>query len=508
MLAKITESPWGKKVGIALLGTIILLFLFSLINRPPHVDDAWLGEYSYWFATTGTTKSELMRGITDHENKLVVHHKLHTYIAAPVIKAFGFSLPAMKATSLVFFLLFIFLFYRFSYKKILSKNEFLLALTLLLFNAMIFEHSFVYRPDIPMMCLGFVSFVFLDGFLKSDKNKLPVLLSGLLAGLATSMHLNGLIFIFAGFMLLVLNKQFKNSILFGIATVPALAIYFLDMTTIADFHLWIYQYSASPHLKNPDQQPLQWDLFYRIANEQMRYLHSPKEISFTLLLVAALVFAFRHLRKYQNLLRYTLLLALALMMISIHKTSYYLIVLMPFFVLIIILSVKYVFDEKPELSKTVGRIPLKTQKEILAFLLLAYLATQLVYIIPVAFNKYDNERNRMISEKYIGHDTDSLSIIAPMKFVYNEIEHYKRIQGEICYNELKKLDSTIYQEGFLAKADEFDIDYIILNKFFMSHFGMDKMTSEQIDQADFELIHRDEDMLILKNRHQAKPNNQ
>lgn len=505
MLAKITESPWGKKVALSLLGGIILLFLFSLIGRAPHVDDAWLGEYSYWFATTGTAKSELLRGITGHEDKLVIYHKLQAYLAAPVIKTFGFSLPALKATSLAFFVLFLFVFYLYTYKRLYSKNEFLLALALLFFNAMIFEHSFVFRPDIPMMCLGFASFVFLDRYLSSGKTILPLILAGLMAGLATTMHLNGLIYIFAGFMLLVFNKQFKNSFLFGMATLPALAIYFLDMTTMADFHLWIHQYNNSPYFENTSQDPLLKDLFFRIVNEQMRYLHSPKEISFTLLLLAALIFAFKPLKKHQSLLRYTLLLAVALMLISIHKTSYYLIALMPSFVLIITLSVKYIFDKKAGLSMANGHISIKTKKGILVFLLLMYASTQLFYIIPIALTKYDNTSNRQLSEKYIGKDTDSLSIIAPMKFVYNEIKHYKRIQSQICYNELKKLDTTIYREGFLAKADEFDIDYIILNNFFIGHFGMDKMTDKKINEADFDLIHRDKEMMILKNRHQIKP---
>jgi hypothetical protein len=214
-----------------------------------------------------------------------------------------------------------------------------------------------------------------------------------------------------------------------------------------------------------------------------------------------MVVGFKYLKKYKNLLRYTLLLAIALMMISIHKTSYYIIALLPFLVLIITLSVQYIFQEKQIPHYAARRVSAKTRKEILAFLLLIYLCTQLVYIVPIAFTKYDNTQNRQLSEKYIGKDTDSLNIVAPMKFVYNEIGHYKRIHGEICYNELKKLDSTIYQQGFLAKTNAFDVDYIILMDNYVGHFGMDKMSEDEIKQANFDLIHRDEDLVVLRNRH-------
>jgi len=501
-MIKIIDNP---KIIKTLLGSIILLFLFSLVYRAPHVDDAWLGEYSYWFATTGTTKSELMRGITQHEEKLVVHHKLHTLMAAPIIKKFGFSLPALKASSLVFLFLFVWVFYRYTFPKILSKNQFLLALTLLLFNAMIFDLSFVYRPDIPMMTLGFASFVFIDRFLNTGQRTPNILFAGLLAGLATTMHLNGLMYIFAGFVLLVLNRKYTYSMLFGLSTLPTLAIYFFDMTSVSDFQLWIYQYGNSTHLGNTGHRPLMAEIFLRIADEQMRYLHSPKEISFTLLLTASLVLGFRHLKKYKNLLRYTLLLIIALSLLSIHKASYYVIAILPFFILIITLSINHIFLEKKTFHLFSKNISAKTQMQLISGILIIYLITQLVYNTPIAFTKYDSKHNHNISLRYIGSSTDTLNIVAPMKFVYNEIEHYNRIQGEICYNELKKNDSSIFQAGFLARATEFDIDYIILMDNYIGHFGLDDMTEEDIRSANFDLICRDEKMVILKKHNNTSP---
>ena len=43
-------------------------------------------------------------------------------------------------------------------------------------------------------------------------------------------------------------------------------------------------------------------------------------------------------------------------------------------------------------------------------------------------------------EKSIFYDIEKLKIIAPLTFVFNEIEHFGRIQSEIGYVELQKFD--------------------------------------------------------------------
>lgn len=491
---------FNNQLFIKLLpGVIILIYIFSLVGRKPHVDDAWLGDHAYWLATTGTTKSELMRGITGQEEKIVVHHKLHTYLGAAMISLFGFSLTTLKSLSLIMFVVFLLVFYGYTYKKLLSPREFILGTSLLLVNALIFNHSFVYRPEITVMALGFISYVLLEKSLARPHNKIFLASAGLFAGLAASTHLNGLIFPVAGFVLLLWNRKFKGSIIFALATLPSLGIYFLDMTTIADFRLWHHQITNSPSVETFNESPLIVQLLQRILDEQMRFLHSPMEISLTVLLLITLIPAYRSLQKHRNLLRYSLLLVASLMLFSVHKSSKYLILYLPYLVMIITLSLRYIRNPEGRLKFIPRFYSRQKFLNLLSFVLFGYFAIQMAYNLDLAMDKYDENKSRQITKQFIGYDTDSLNIIAPMTSVFNEIEYFNRIQGEICYNEMKKSDPTIYKAGFLNKAKEFDIDYIILSKFFIVHFGVDQLEEKDLLAANYEMLLKSEDLVILKN---------
>lgn len=481
------------------LGFVIVVYVISLIGRSPHVDDAWLGDHAYWLAKIGHAKSELMRGITMQEEKLVVHHKFHTYLGAGFIKLFGFSLPVLKSISLISFLLFILIFYRFTYRKLFSKKEFIFAVLILLANALIFNLSFVYRPEILVMTLGFISYVFLN----RPNDKIPAILSsmfaGLFAGLAVSTHLNGLIFPVAGFALLIWNKRFKESAVFTMSMLPTIGIYFLDMTTLADYRLWHYQLNDSPSVETLNQHSIVMQFIMRIVDEQMRFLHSPKEIIFTVLFLLTFIPAFRYLKQHRNLLRYTLLLVIMLTLVSVNKSSKYIILYLPYLVMIITLSLRYIFN--PDSSQLF--IPKSLQKKhlprVVSFIVFSYMAIQMVYNFDIATDKHNENDTRRITREFIGTQTDTLNIIAPMTSVFNEIEHFNRIQGEICYNELKKSDPSIYKAGFLRKAEEFDIDYIILSEFFIVHFGVDQLEEDDLLASRYEMVHKSHDMVILRN---------
>ena len=495
-MVKTINKPTALKI---LLGGILILYIYSLIGRPPHVDDAWLGDHVYWLSKTGQAKSELMRGITKQEEKIVVHHKLHTYIGAGFVNVFGFSLTTLKSISLISFLTFLLIFFRYTYRKILSPNEFFIALSLLIANALIFNLSFVFRPEIMVMTFGFVSYIFLQKSLKNKTLLYPLIVAGLFAGLAVSTHLNGLIFVGAGFLLLLWNKRFAAGLIFGFSTLPAIGIYFIDMLTPADFQLWYHQISDSPSVEAINQQSTVVHLIRRIVNEQMRFLHSPVEISFTMLFLVVFAPAFSYLKKHKNLLRYTLLLVISLMFISVNKSSKYLILYLPYLVLIISLAMGYISKQGFSPGLFSKKFNAAGYSRLVTFIMIGYFSVQTIYNANLSLDKYDEQKSRKITNRFIGNRTDTLNIIAPMTSVFNEIEHFNRIQGEICYNELKKSDTTIYKTGFLKKAEEFDIDYIILSEFFIVHFGMDQLEDQELVAANYEMVHKSTDMVILRN---------
>ena len=483
-----------------LLGGIILIYIISLIGRPQHVDDAWMGEHAYWFAKSGYVKSELMRGITNHEEKLVVYHKLHAVMGAAVIEVFGFSLYALKSINLFFLIAFLTVYYHYFKLNNYRNGLFLVALVMLFFHSAFFEYTFVFRPDIPAMTMGFLSFMLLYKTLKQKNNWLFVTLAGMSAATAALFHLNGLIYIFAGFVMLAILGRYRWGLIFGTASAVILAFYFFDMTTPGDFALWIDQYSNSSHFGKKFDGPFILGILNRIGQEHMRYFHSPKEIAFSILLIASLIFAAGKLKKQRILIIYTLLLALALSVISIHKTSYYLILLLPWFILLISLAADHIFNGGKLVHFAGITLKKNVQVKIMSSLIVIYLAVQLVYIFPVAFDKTDNaEQLDIVSEK-TGHQTDSLNIVAPMFYVFEGIERYNRIQSEICYNEFLKADTTVHGKGFLEKTTEFDIDYIILADYYITHFGFDTIPEETCTESNFELLHRCDDLVILKSR--------
>lgn len=490
----------SRKFARILLGGILLIYIISLIGRPQHVDDAWMGEHAYWFAKSGYVKSELMRGITNHEEKLVVYHKMHAVLGAAVIQIFGFSLYALKSINLLFLLLFLSIYYRYFKLNNYRNGLFFAALVLLFFHKAFFEYTFVFRPDIPAMAMGFLSYMLLYKSLKQKDKWIFVALAGLSAAIAALFHLNGLIYIFAGFVVLLMLKRYRWGLIFGTAAIVILAFYFLDMTSPGDIALWIDQYSNSSHFGKKFDGPFVLGILNRIGQEHMRYFHSPKEIAFTALLIVSLMFAAGRLKQHRILLIYTLLLALALSVISIHKTSYYLILLLPWFILLISLAGDLIINNRKPAHFFGVTLKPDIQLKIISSLIVIYLAVQLVYIFPVAFDKTDNAERLEIIYENTGPQTDSLNIVAPMFYIFEGIERFNRIQSEICYNELLKADTTVYGKGFLKKTTEFDIDYVILADYYITHFGIDTISEKACNNTYFDLLYRSNDLVILKNQ--------
>ena len=67
------------KVIYVLSGLTLLLYMFSLFQRPIHVDTAILGEPVYWLGKDGILRSELQRGWYHAEEHFFFTHKLFLY---------------------------------------------------------------------------------------------------------------------------------------------------------------------------------------------------------------------------------------------------------------------------------------------------------------------------------------------------------------------------------------------------------------------------------------------
>ncbi len=469
----------------------ILLLIYSFWQREPHIDDAWLGEHSYWMCEKGFVKSELMKGVTHQEERFLLHHKLLTLHGAVIIKAFGLSLYALKSVGIFYLALFLLLFYGYAVKqkKLFTAKESYFPLLLLLINPLLFKFSFVFRPEIMVMFFGFVSYLFLDNVLGNDLQKRSMLLcsiGGLFAGLAFFAHLNGVIFIVSGFILLLWNRKFKHSLLFSLGALIGVALYFYDFTSTHGFSFWYYQLTFTPSHEISEKIALPIWFFANIFGEHMRFFHSPVEIALFVLVISSVIIGFKFLNKnHKNLLRYTLLLILMLSFFAIHKTTKYMILYLPYLVLIISLTIKESFYNRLELPKYLRRMKFFSLKKLhyfLLFLVLAFMAISLVYNTIVVTNKYDIRLHDKMIDKYTGNSNKTYHILAPTIYYFNHSDNVDSMRSLKAFSQVLPNNESNIQSSFFNLAQKYQVDLIILPYSYKPRFGVQKFnTGDTID---------------------------
>ena len=482
------------------VSALILLFVYSMWGRIPDSDDAWIGEYTYWFARDGYAHSELMRGMTHQEDLLVVHHKLFSFNGVFVIKTFGFSLYGLKAVGLFYFLVFLLLFYLYTrkWRKIFDNRDFLWALIIIFSFPWVFRFAFIYRPETMMMALGFAGFILLQKYL-DDKNPAAwqLLLSGIFFGWAMAAHLNGLILVTAGGALLLWNKKYLSLFTYGIGVLVAFSVYFYDLTNVQAIELWKEQFFHSPSLDNAGTNIFLLKPFYNLMNEHMRYFHDPKIIVFSIFMIFTLISSFKYLyRHHTNLTRFAILVAIITGMLAMHKARRYILLDFPYLVILITLTFK-ALNEKKITRFRLGRPEII--RSILLFFFVVFLIVSTIYNVLLSVQKFSPDQNRKLAEKYAGGNENNIKIVAPMTFVFNEIEHFDQIQANVCYMDLQKNDSTIYGEGFLKKAYLFDRDLIMLTPYYQQKLGVEAYKKGD-EFEHYRVIDKTRDLIVFKRK--------
>lgn len=480
---------------IVLLIIVSLLFIYSLINRIPDIDDSWDADYAFWQAKLGYAKGELMHGRGMQEIRLICHHKLLTLQGGLVINLFGFSLYYLKAISLLYFGLFLVIFYKYAYRKLFTPFYFYLLSLLFISNYLIFNFAFVFRPELTLMAFGFISYILLEKALKQDKNFGLLIVSGLFAGLCVATHLNGLMFVFAGGLLLLVNKRYVQSFIFGFSAIPTAAIYFYDFTRTYNFKFWAYQVKELAAVDELSNVPAGLSNLLNLFNEHFRYFHSPVEISFSLLFIVALVLAYKNLKTQRNLVIYSMVLVVTLGLISVSKSSKYAISYLPYLFILLISSISYIYEKKQQ-----GSIRFqKFSSQLITILIVLYLSVNLFYNVRLSSRKFHSSFTRGIVTSNIHENTDSLRVVAPMYLVFNEILHFKTFQSEACFGYMQKNNQFLKKQGFLDLTKKYEADYLILTEEFYTKFELNNYTSSDFKLQGFDLILKKDKLLILKN---------
>ena len=204
----------------------IILFgalLFTCYYRAEHFDDAWFAEQSYWLVQDGWVRSELFRGQNGWEDRIYVFHKLFIYAGALVMRIAGFSLVASKLLTTLCGVIAGCMIWHYNRRR--GRQQQWLSVILYFGCGTIIRYFNVNRPEIMCMMLGFGSYMSLD---RPDGKPPKAKLAGGLAGLAALTHLNGLIYLFAGAIWLLVRIGWRPVILFILAGGLVLSLYFAD----------------------------------------------------------------------------------------------------------------------------------------------------------------------------------------------------------------------------------------------------------------------------------------
>jgi len=117
----------------------------------------------------------------------------------------------------------------------------------------------------------------------------------------------------------------------------------------------------------------------------------------------------------------------------------------------------------------------------------------------LAKQKFSSDQNRELAVKYAGENSSNMNIIAPMTFMFNEINNFNQIQGELCYIEFQKQDSSISAEGFLAKANNFNRDLIMITPYYQELLGISAYNKGD-DFENYFVIDKNEEMIVFKRK--------
>lgn len=318
--------------GIAFM---LLLAIVAIFFHYPNLDEAIIGEWSYRIAKTGKASSFLYEGLhLGYENQVFVYHKLFALVGAGVISIFGFNYYLLRLISVLFYAALILVIYKYLIKATSDTKQaihvFLTAFFILGLNALVFNQAFVFRPESMMMFLGFCSFIFISRSLKGYKN--AAWIAGLLAGTAVFTHLNGVIFVGAGGLVLLIHKRkFEDLVKFALPATLVSLLFFFDINSSEKLHLFLYQWSHEPNLVGAEKNYL-----LKLIDENQRFFHSIPEILISLpFFVFSIAYRKKIASQYPGLLTFVFSAIVLFGMLSHGKTSKYLLLFFPYMAIIV-----------------------------------------------------------------------------------------------------------------------------------------------------------------------------
>lgn len=434
------------------LALVVGLFASTLYPRVVHFDDAWLAEQAYSLRRDGYVHSELFRGLNGWEKQLFVFHKGYAYALALTMSGLGESLWAVKTTSLLFVGAGLLLLLR--YFRGQAEARWLAAVLYLGCGAVV-TFGFTGRPEALVMCCGLASYVVLA---RAPEALRPgwgaVVLAGALAGLAALAHLNGLIYLAAG-ALWLLNTPggWRRALGFGLAGTVVTALYLADAAVAGQLPVLAQQFLHDP--VNQANLSLAAKLGVMFEFPTM-FFHSDAELAITLVLLLSMLLTAGHQPSRRGLspaLRYLLLLLGLFWLLTKSATVYYLVLFVPFFVIV---------GVEAALGAT-ATLPVWRLRLLLLVLGLYPLASlaraRYLWHENATYPQPEVENRRLAAHMPCHHR----KVIAPIDFIFGEFDHY-RIHSLTYYYFVSndgQPDSRLPLATFFARAAADSVAYVV-----------------------------------------------
>jgi hypothetical protein len=465
-----------------------ILLTVSIPCQRVHGDEAWLGEQAYFLRHDGIIRSELFRGYASQDERILVTHKLFILAGTAMVALFGWGLWPLRLLSLLAGVATILLLIGHVRRRGDPDTalQWRLAVIVLLASPLYFKFINLYRPEVMLAACGFLSFHCMTLVLQ-DHRRHYAFIAGAVAGVSVLVHLNGLMYIFAGLVVLLYVRQFRATGYFMASALALSALYFVDV--IGHWDLFVRQLVCVPSLTAED---FRWDApFWRLINEHKRLFRKPEIIFTSVLFFVSLFYHWCQAPRDRRYLPvYAVALIVALGAIGQAKTTPYAIALFPILALLIAESGWLWWQNRRRTRPIISWLVVAVWSVFVLHSLVADI------VIATTGKRRVAIENRQI-ESYIETGTD---VLAPIDFVFDEIDRYRvraLTAAELVITSVKSRPYDL--DNLIAYANEQSIPAIVLDEENLARLRLEDVAVGW-KKGDFEVVARlkDPERAVLK----------
>ncbi|MFC1538180.1 ArnT family glycosyltransferase [Candidatus Latescibacterota bacterium] len=460
MSSKIEKNEETVILRISIICFVIFcgIMLYGIYHISFHIDEAWFGEQSYFQNLSGHVYSNFFEGMLNYENVILVRHKLFIYLGSLCIGLFGLNIVSLRIISVISAVLLFCLMYCYTRNENGKQNGiFLYSFLVLMFCPLFFRYTMLFRPELLLALIGFVVFFTVNRAVE-QKNIYYVIISGIAAGIAVLVHLNGLMFVVGGASFYIFERQYRKLFLYLTAACLIASLYAYDI--VGNVDLFLYQFRMDPALESRDFE--MFSFLTKLFDEHTRYFRKPEIIFISTLYLFSLVLNAKIFRNINwKTAVFTLTSFSVLGIIAQSNTTKYAIPLFPYFALEIAYSIKAMKDK----YHSIRRIILRS----FSFLLLLMVLYGMIQnILILKFDVFSTIKDHKYISKTIPYGS---TVLAPMFFMFDEIVRYKIVSLYWAEKNIKDMNKPFDWNNIERFAREHSANYIILNKKYLGRIN-------------------------------------